>query len=185
MIALAYAFLLGVFSPKKALPVLWSKSSKGRGLKYRSLTRFLLLSFLVFQLLFPWRYLMYPSDLFWKEEGYRFSWRVMLMEKSGSATFYLKKAPEGKKLCIDNREFLTHHQEKQMATQPDLIYQYADLLEEHFRERGADDPIICSEIWVTLNGRPSALYFPKDFDLSGVYSYAEFLGSMLEKPMEE
>ena len=107
------------------------------------------------------------------------------MEKSGSATFYLKKAPEGKKLCIDNREFLTHHQEKQMATQPDLIYQYADLLEEHFRERGADDPIICSEIWVTLNGRPSALYFPKDFDLSGVYSYAEFLGSMLEKPMEE
>jgi hypothetical protein len=185
MIALAYAFLLGVFSPKKALPVLWSKSSKGRGLKYRSLTRFLLLSFLVFQLLFPWRYLMYPSDLFWKEEGYRFSWRVKRMEKSGSATFYLKKAPEGKKLCIDNREFLTHYQEKQMATQPDLIYQYADLLEEHFRERGADDPIICSEIWVTLNGRPSALYFPKDFDLSGVYSYAEFLGSMLEKPMEE
>ena len=72
-----------------------------------------------------------------------------------------------------------------MATQPDLIYQYVDLLEEHFRERGVDDPIICSEIWVTLNGRPSALYFPKDFDLSGVHSYTEFLGSMLEKPMEE
>ncbi|MDX1463023.1 MAG: HTTM domain-containing protein, partial [Marinirhabdus sp.] len=35
-------------------------------------------AFIVFQLLFPWRYLLYPGELFWTEEGYRFSWRVML-----------------------------------------------------------------------------------------------------------
>ena len=26
-----------------------------------------------------WRYLAYPGDLFWTEEGFRFSWRVMLV----------------------------------------------------------------------------------------------------------
>ncbi|HBC03562.1 MAG TPA: HTTM domain-containing protein, partial [Aequorivita sp.] len=29
--------------------------------------------FFVIQLLFPWRYLAYPNELFWTEEGYRFS----------------------------------------------------------------------------------------------------------------
>jgi hypothetical protein len=36
--------------------------------------------FIAFQLLFPFRYLCYPNELFWTEE-FRFSWRVMLMEK--------------------------------------------------------------------------------------------------------
>ena len=30
---------------------------------------------------------MYPGELFWTEEGYRFSWRVMLMEKEGIQLF--------------------------------------------------------------------------------------------------
>jgi len=37
--------------------------------------------FFFIQLLMPFRYVLYPSELFWREEGYRFSWRVMLMEK--------------------------------------------------------------------------------------------------------
>ena len=32
-------------------------------------------------------YLLYPGNLLWTEQGYRFSWRVMLMEKSGTCFF--------------------------------------------------------------------------------------------------
>ena len=39
------------------------------------------------QILIPFRSLIYPGELFWTEEGYRFSWRVMLMEKAGYASF--------------------------------------------------------------------------------------------------
>ena len=46
--------------------------------------------FITVQLLLPFRYLMYPGELFWTEEGYRFSWRVMLMEKAGYAQFIVK-----------------------------------------------------------------------------------------------
>ena len=155
--------------------------SSKENLRLRPITRNLILVFVFVQLLFPWRYLLDEGDLFWKEESYRFSWRVMLMEKAASATFYLKTDPQGKKLRIDNRDFLTHHQEKQMSTQVDLIYQYVQILEDHFRYTGIDDPIICSEIWVTLNGRPSSLYFPKDFDLSAVDSYEALLEHMLEE----
>ena len=36
---------------------------------------------LLFQIIFPFRHFVYPGELFWHEQGYRFSWRVMLMEK--------------------------------------------------------------------------------------------------------
>src|SRR5690606_13674007 len=40
--------------------------------------------YVIIQLIVPLRFLAYPGKLFWNEEGYRFSWRVMLMEKSGA-----------------------------------------------------------------------------------------------------
>jgi hypothetical protein len=46
--------------------------------------------FIAFQLLFPFRYLCYPNELFWTEEGFRFSWRVMLMEKQDMQHLKLK-----------------------------------------------------------------------------------------------
>ncbi len=67
------------------------------------------------QLLFPWRYLLYPEELFWTEEGYRFSWRVMLMEKAGYAEFKVVDSKTGKRFYVDNSDFLSPFQEKQMA----------------------------------------------------------------------
>ena len=39
------------------------------------------------QLIIPLRFLAYPGELFWYEEGYRFSWLVMLMEEAGNTFF--------------------------------------------------------------------------------------------------
>ncbi|MEM6725718.1 MAG: HTTM domain-containing protein, partial [Bacteroidota bacterium] len=41
----------------------------------------LIACYVLVQLYLPLRYLQYPGNLFWHERGYRFSWRVMLMEK--------------------------------------------------------------------------------------------------------
>ena len=138
--------------------------------------------FIVFQLLFPWRYLLYKGDLLWNERGYRYSWRVMLMEKSGSAVFYLQTEENGKKLKIDNSDFLNAHQEKQMSTQPDLIYQYVAILSEYYKTQGYPSPIITSEIYITLNGRPSKLLFDKDIVLNELIEYDNFHSSMNISP---
>ncbi len=89
-----------------------------------------------FQLLFPWRCLFYDGNLFWTEEGYRYSWRVMLMEKAGTATFYVKDTNTGREGIVVNNEFLNAHQEKQMAFQPDMILQFAHFLGNYYEERG-------------------------------------------------
>ena len=59
--------------------------------------------FFLIQVLLPFRYLLYPGELFWTEEGYRFSWRVMLMEKAGHATFYVHDPETGQKRRGFNR----------------------------------------------------------------------------------
>jgi hypothetical protein len=122
--------------------------------------------FLLFQLVFPWRYLAYDGNLFWTEEGYRFSWRVMLMEKAGTATFYVKNGEAGKEGSVINHQFLTDHQEKQMAMQPDLILQFAHHLKDHYTQQGMPDPSVRAEVWVTLNGRPAQLLIDPEVDLT-------------------
>ncbi|MFB0907960.1 MAG: HTTM domain-containing protein, partial [Spirosomataceae bacterium] len=100
----------------------------------------LLIGFIVFQLIFPWRYVLYPGSLFWTEEGYRFSWRVMLMEKAGTVTFYVKGAETNREGIVNNLEFLNTHQEKQMAMQPDMILQFAHFLGEYYEKQGVKNP---------------------------------------------
>lgn len=121
--------------------------------------------YIVFQLLFPWRFLLYPGKLFWTEEGYRFSWRVMLMEKAGTATFYVKDTQTGREGIVVNSEFLNPHQEKQMAMQPDMILQFAHFLGKHYAQKGVHNPEVRAEVYVTLNARPSRLYIDPNRNL--------------------
>ena len=121
---------------------------------------------LLLQLILPFRYLAYPGELFWTEQGYRFSWRVMLMEKTGYAEFTVVNPQTGDRLVVDNRQYLTPFQEKQMATQPDMILDYAHYLADRYAEMGIPDPEIYVESYVALNGRSSQLYIDPSVNLA-------------------
>ncbi|MES2630309.1 MAG: HTTM domain-containing protein [Bacteroidota bacterium] len=122
--------------------------------------------FFGFQLIFPLRYLLYPGELFWTEEGYRFSWRVMLMEKAGYAQFTVRDST-GKQEYVNNTDFLTPLQEKMMSTQPDMILQYAHFLRDHYASRGFINPQVYADAYVSLNGRMGQSLTDSRVDLSG------------------
>ncbi len=121
--------------------------------------------YFTFQILFPWRFFLYPGNMYWTENGYRFGWRVMLMEKAGTATFYVKDSKTGREGVVFNTDFLNAHQEKQMAFQPDMILQFAHFLGKHYEQKGIFKPQVRAEIYVTLNARPSKLYIDSTLDL--------------------
>jgi hypothetical protein len=133
----------------------------------------LFIIFFAVQLVFPWRYLAMPGELFWTEEGYRFSWRVMLMEKMGYAQFVVKDEKTGRVVAVNNNDFLTKNQEKMMATQADFILQYAHHLEQHFKQKGMQQPRVYATVYVTLNGRRSRLYTRQDVNLAAEYDSFE------------
>lgn len=141
----------------------------------RKFVRTFLLVYVMIQLLVPLRSILYRGDLFWNEEGFRFSWRVMLMHKEGHATFSLLDLKSGRELEIKNSDFLTPTQEDQMATQPDMILQFAKHLKAHYDGRVLEfgdykfpifNPEIHAEIYVSLNGRPAQLFVSKTVDLT-------------------
>ena len=134
--------------------------------------------FIVVQLLLPWRYALYPKELFWTEEGYRFSWRVMLMEKAGYAQFIVKNTKTGSQFAVNNSDFLTPFQEKQMSTQPDFILEYAHYLGAHFKSQGHQNIAVHVESYVALNGRLSQPFISPEvnlLDLEDTFSHKDWI----------
>ena len=125
----------------------------------------LLVAFFAIQLLLPHRFLLYPGDLFWTEQGFRFSWRVMLMEKAGYANFKILDGESGRRFYVDNTDFLTAQQEKMMSTQPDMIVEYAHYLGDHFTSEGHQNLEVYVESFVALNGERSRPYIDPSVDL--------------------
>jgi len=126
----------------------------------------ILVTFFMIQLLLPWRYLAYPGELFWTEEGYRFSWRVMLIEKVGLSTFTIVNPKKNQRFEIRNNDFLTDFQIKQMSTQPDFILQYAYMLRDYYTEQGVENPEVYVESYVTLNGRLNTQFIDPKINLA-------------------
>ena len=133
--------------------------------KHQKITIIVLSLFFIVQLILPFRYALYPNELFWTEEGYRFSWRVMLMEKMGYANFKITNSKTGNFFYVDNQDFLTPLQEKQMSFQPDFILEYAHFLGDHFKSKGHKNIQVFVESYVALNGRLSQPFINKNIDL--------------------
>lgn len=141
-----------------------------------SAQKFVIVSLMLFHLLFPWRYLFYHGNVFWNEMGYRFSWRVMLMEKAGYSQFIVKDIDSGQKFLVDNSEYLSSFQEKQMSTQVDFIIEYAHFLQQQFNKNGTRKIEVYVESYVALNGRASQEFINReinllDYDLNANYEH--------------
>ncbi|MDB5274252.1 MAG: deoxyribonuclease HsdR [Chitinophagaceae bacterium] len=122
--------------------------------------------YFMIQFCLPLRYLLYPDSLFWTEEGFRYSWRVMLMEKTGITFFHVKDIEKGESREIINSIFLTPFQERMMSTQPDMILQYAHFLHDTYEMGGIKDPVVTVESYVMLNGSASQLFIDKQVNLA-------------------
>jgi len=84
-----------------------------------------------------------------------------------SSLYYLDGV-SGKSFAVDNRDFLTSFQEKQMATQPDFIVEYAHYLRDHFSSQGHQNIEIYVDSYVALNGKRSRPYIDPTVDLTKV-----------------
>ncbi len=130
----------------------------------QNLTLFVVTSFFIIQILLPFRYQLYPGELFWHEQGYRFSWRVMLIEKIGYTNFKIRSPNDGTSFMVDSSQHLTPFQLKQMSFQPDFILEFAHYLGEKYSTEN-NKVEVYAESFVALNGRPSKRFINPDINL--------------------
>jgi hypothetical protein len=142
-----------------------SKQTLSPGILKRSVIRKAgLITLLLIHLFLPWRHLAYSGNVMWHEQGFRFSWRVMLMEKNGYTELNVI-TPEGRSYLIDNTAYLTPLQEKMMSTQPDMILEYSQIIAKDFEKKGFKKFKIEAESWVSLNGRKPFRMIQNNVDL--------------------
>jgi vitamin K-dependent gamma-carboxylase len=124
--------------------------------------------FFLLQTTLPFRHFLYGGNVLWHEQGMRFSWRVMVREKNGSLTYHVRAPATGRTWEVSPRDYLRDYQERDMSTQPDLIWQLAQHIGREFDGRGHGRVEVRAEAHVALNGRPSALLIDPHVDLRTV-----------------
>ncbi|HUM51384.1 MAG TPA: HTTM domain-containing protein [Chitinophagales bacterium] len=168
MIVATWIFFSAEFH-QKFLSIIYKDETKSEihyQSKFAYLFAFVFIIHFIMQIILPFRYLLYPDKLFWTEQGYRFSWRVMLMEKNAYTTFVVKDKT-GKIAEVRNRDYLTPQQEKQMSTQPDMILQFAHFIaEEYNKNKGFKDAEVYIDSYAALNGHPSQPFIDNTIDLA-------------------
>jgi hypothetical protein len=126
------------------------------------------LCFCLFQALFPFRSLLYPGDVTWHEQGMRWSWKVMLREKSGSITYHVRDPRTDRRWQVDPSAYLTLRQQMEMSGQPDLILQLAHRVGADYARQLGGPVEVRAEAKVSLNGRASRLLIDPERDLMPV-----------------
>ncbi len=122
--------------------------------------------YLMIQILLPFRHLIYGGNVLWHEQGYRFSWRVMLVEKNAKATFYIEDESSGQKSEVLNSKYLTDFQEKQMSIQADFILQFAQIIAKDYQSKyNIKKPKVTADVYVALNGRTSKKLIDSNINL--------------------
>ncbi len=118
------------------------------------------------QLLLPLRHHLYPGDHAWTEQGFRFAWNVMLVEKTGVVTYRVHDPTSGRDFIVHPEDTLTPQQAKQMAIAPDMILQHAHTIAADFAARGLPGVEVRADAFVAYNGRPSARLIDPTVDLA-------------------
>ena len=154
-------FIQNIFRKKKTET---EKEMVSIPIKTKPILKYLLITHFVIQFLFPFRYLLYPGKLFWTEQGYRFSWRVMLMEKNGYATFYVKNLKNDKEFEFDYHGILSPNQIKMMSTQPDMLLQFAHYIHDFYKKKNIPTEVR-AKVYVAVNGRDSKLLLDPETNL--------------------
>ena len=118
------------------------------------------------QILVPLRYLFYPGNVSWTEEGHRFSWMMKLRDKDAEATFFVRDPATGREWRVALERYLLRHQAREMESRPDMILQFAHHLARVWeKERGVSGVEVRARVCASLNGRKAELLIDPERDL--------------------
>jgi hypothetical protein len=118
------------------------------------------------QLALPLRHWLYPGQECWTEQGFRFSWNVMLMEKNGAVDFRVVEPSSGRIFHASPAAYFTPYQVAMMAPQPDMLLEAARIVAADYRARGVVMPAVYVDAFASLNGRPMQRLVDPNVDLA-------------------
>ena len=122
--------------------------------------------FFAAQAMVPIRHLAYPGNVRWTEEGYRFSWRVLVTEKTGLVKFRVTSESMETERLVHPEDFLAPTQVERFSYQPDMILAAAHMVRDDFTAMGHEEVEVRVDAYVAYNGRPAVRLIDPEVDLA-------------------
>lgn len=167
---LSLAFSLFFFQPKTIKTIFLKKKpfyelAEVSVSKYsKILTAFLVVYFTI-QIALPLRQHVFKDTVLWTEEGHRLSWRMMLRSKNGNTKFTVIDKATNNAMPINLNDFLTRKQIRSIGSKPDVIWQFAQHLKQHFAKKGTSVSVFVNT-FVSVNGKASKQLIDPKVDLA-------------------
>lgn len=120
------------------------------------------------QVLLPFRHLAVPGNVYWTEEGQRFSWMMLVRAKQGTVVYEVTDRSRGVTWREFPEEYLTRRQVLTLPDKPDMIVQFAHYLRDLLREEGYPEVEVRALTAISLNGDPVRPVVDPDVDLTKV-----------------
>ncbi len=131
------------------------------------------------QIALPLRHWTYPGSVHWTEEGHRLSWHMMLRVKYGGVTFRVVDTTTKEEWIVKPTEFVSGGQAGDIATKPDVCWQFVQWLKAHYREQGINTVEIYADSRANLNGNGYAPLYNPEVNLATVewnrFEHADWL----------
>ncbi len=124
--------------------------------------------YFIFQLILPMRSWFFPGNVFWTEEGYRMSWKMMLRGKTGKIHFKVVDTVSQKTWRINPAEKFIASHVTWIAICPDIAWQYAQRLKKEYNDKGYPNVKVYAIDSVSLNKYPPQLLIDTTVDLGAV-----------------
>ena len=125
--------------------------------------------FFTLQLFLIFRHHLIKNYVCWSEEGFRYSWHIMIIHKTATIQFFVYDYEKNLKIPIEYKQYLTRRQNYMMISQPDMILQFAHYLKKIKSKEMKNKNIgIMVDSIVSLNGHPSQSMIKPDLDLSKI-----------------
>lgn len=165
----ALSFVVFFYPPEKIRKVfLRKKAVLPSGIEtYRSQSGlYFLVPFFLIQLALPVRHHFIKGDVLWTEEGHRLSWRMMLRQKQGYATYKVIDKKTNAVLFYDPSQHLTQKQLGFISAKPDGIWQMCRHIKKEFAAQGKEVAVYVNAM-VSVNGEPFRSFVNPEVDISG------------------
>ncbi len=160
MIASCLFFFEDKIFAKQALPKKHAVVSK--------LTKVMLATFVIFQLLIPFKHYFIPGNVHWTGEGYFISWQMKSFTKVSQIEFMMVDSATGDQYLIPLDKALLSEQQARLSYFPVLAKQFADFMEQDARSKGIENVEVYTLFGSSLNGGPLRVVIDQDIDLTEV-----------------
>jgi hypothetical protein len=131
----------------------------------------LLIIWFAFQILFPFRYLLYDNNPEWSGDGNRFSWRMKLAYKNYDFKFYVYDPLTKDKYPVKIENMLTQKQYNNLGYYPEFIPPLAIMIKKEAILKGVENAEIRADFLVGFNDLPQKFIVDPNIDLSSLTNH--------------